>query len=401
MPNRPTILFYCQHSLGMGHLVRAFALADRLAERFRVMFLIGGRLPQGFVVPPHVEFINLPPLGIDEANRLVSHDKRIPVERALDRRQKMIRVTFDKLQPAVVLIELFPFGRKKFLSELLPLLQAARSAATRALVVCSLRDILVCQRPNQQQHDDRAAALANEFFDAVLVHSDPAFARFEESFRPSIPLEVPVLYTGFIVPRATAASRPKTRQRRIVVSAGGGIVGEPLLRLAIKAHSHLERDPQIVMKVIAGPFVPEESWQGLQALAQNRQRLRLVRQVSDLSAELNGAALSISQAGYNTCLDVLRAGAPALLVPFANGQEDEQRKRALRLQALGAVKVLEDKDKTPEAMAAQIRSLMDSKFVRPELDLSGAETSVQLIESMLASGSHTITDFSGETGYEN
>jgi len=401
MMKRPTILFYCQHSLGMGHLVRSFALADRLAERFRVMLLNGGRLPAGMIVPPQVELINLPPLGIDEANQLVSHDKRIPVERALDRRQKMIRVTFDNLQPAVVLVELFPFGRKKFAGELLPLLQAARNEATRALVVCSLRDILVGRKTHQQQHDDHAAAVANEFFDVVLVHSDPGFARFEESFRPSIPFNVPVRYTGFVVPRAAAALRLKTRQKRIVVSAGGGLVGEPLLRLAINAQRYLEEDPKIEMKVIAGPFMPEESWQSLQSLALERKRLRLVRQVSDLCIELSSASVSISQAGYNTCLDVLRAGVPALLVPFANNHEDEQRKRALRLQQLGAVKVLEEKDSTPEGLAAQIRSLIDAKFVRPDLDLNGAETSTQLIESMLESRTHSIADFSGETSYAN
>src|SRR5215510_1376878 len=168
MINRPTVLFYCQHSLGMGHLMRSFALADGLGERFRVVLLNGGRLPKRIPAPPSVELINLPPLGIDNNNQLVSHDKRISVTRALERRQHIIRSTFDQLHPAVVLVELFPFGRKKFASELLPLLEAARAPETRALVVCSLRDILVGQRKNQQQYDDRAAALANKFIDLIL-----------------------------------------------------------------------------------------------------------------------------------------------------------------------------------------------------------------------------------------
>lgn len=132
MANRPTVLFYCQHSLGMGHLMRSFALADGLAERFRVVLLNGGRLPKRIPVPASVELINLPPLGIDDNSQLVSHDKRISVTRALERRQQIIHSTFDKLHPAVVLVELFPFGRKKFASELLPLLKAARARDTRA-----------------------------------------------------------------------------------------------------------------------------------------------------------------------------------------------------------------------------------------------------------------------------
>src|SRR5215510_6105521 len=301
MTNRPTVLFYCQHSLGMGHLMRSFALADRLAERFRVVLLNGGRLPRGIAAPANIELVNLPPLGIDDTNQLVSHDKRISVDRALNRRRKIISATFNELCPAVVLIELFPFGRKKFASELLPLLEAAHAPETRALVVCSLRDILVSQRKNQQQYDDRAAALANEFVDVVLVHSDPSFARFEESFHPSIPLQVPVKHTGFVVPRATTSSLTTTRKRkRIVVSAGGGIVGEPLLRACIEAHEHFAADRDVEMKIIAGPFLSVDSWQTLRSLAHGKKRLRLVRQVNDLRSELRRATVSISQAGYNT-----------------------------------------------------------------------------------------------------
>ena len=49
--NRPVLLFYCQHSLGIGHLTRSFALAEALTRHFRVVFLNGGRLPPGVPVP--------------------------------------------------------------------------------------------------------------------------------------------------------------------------------------------------------------------------------------------------------------------------------------------------------------------------------------------------------------
>jgi predicted glycosyltransferase len=383
MNERPAILFYCQHSLGMGHLVRSLALADSLAKRFRVVLLNGGRMPRGIVAPAGVEVVNLPPLGMNEAGQLVSHDKRISVERALERRRTRIRESFEKLRPAVVFVELFPFGRKKFAGELLPLLQAARQPETRALVVCSVRDILVSQRKKQQEHDDQAATWANEFFDLVLVHCDPSFARFEASFQPRVPLRVPVMYTGFVVPRSDTLPRELSARKAVVVSAGGGLVGEPLLRLAIEAHTHLASDSQIEMKVIGGPLLPRESWQLLRSLSRGQRGLKLVKQVSDLAGELSGAAVSISQAGYNTCFDVLRAGVPALLVPFARANENEQRTRALRLQELGLVRVLDAREQTAERLASEIRGLLNFKFAKPALDLNGAERSAELIESML------------------
>ena len=398
MTTRHAILFYCQHSLGMGHLVRSLALAESLAQRFHVMLLNGGRLPRGVAIPAGVQVINLPPLGINETNQLVSHDKRISVERALDRRKKMIRTCFDNLRPAVVLLELFPFGRKKFAGELRPLLEAARTDETRSLIVCSLRDILVSQRMNQQKYDDRAAMLANQFLDLVLVHSDPSFAHFDESFHPTVSLKVPVMHTGFVVPRSTPAARVESTRKRIVVSAGGGIVGEPLLQMAVEAFSHFESDPLVEMKIIAGPFLPDNAWNALRTSARGKPQLSLVRHVPNLCSELSAASVSISQAGYNTCLDVVRAGVPALLVPFARGNENEQDKRALRLHKLGAVRVLDQESLNPHRLAAAIRELMNFEVKKPQLDLNGAERSAQIIESMVRSATKAI---SYHTCYEN
>ena len=45
--SKPALLFYCQHSIGMGHLTRSFALAAALAQDFRIVFLNGGPFPPG------------------------------------------------------------------------------------------------------------------------------------------------------------------------------------------------------------------------------------------------------------------------------------------------------------------------------------------------------------------
>ena len=367
----------------MGHLVRSLALAANLSEHFRVMLLNGGRMPKGLVVPVGVQVINLPPLGIDETDQLVSHDKRISVERALDRRKKMIRTCFDNLRPAVVVLELFPFGRKKFAVELRPLLETAHADDRRSFIVCSLRDIFGSERSIQQKYDDRAAMLANQFLDLVLVHSDPSFAHFDESFHPTVPLKVPVIHTGFVVPRPTPGDVVPRSRKRILVSTGGGSVGEPLLRTAIEALRYLEDDPEIEMKLIAGPFLPDDAWNALRAIARGKPQLSVVRCVNNLCDELRGAAVSISQAGYNTCLDVLRAGPPALLVPFVRGTDYEQQKRALRLQRLGAAQVMDQETLNPARLAVTIRELMNRTMAKPQLDLDGGKRSTQIIASMV------------------
>jgi predicted glycosyltransferase len=385
--SRPTLLFYCQHSLGLGHLVRSFALAGALAERFRVVLLNGGRLPRGLVVPAGVEIESLPPLGMEVDGTLVSRDGRRSAERALElRRARMLELRAE-LRADVVFVELFPFGRKKFASELVPLLEASRAAG--ALNVCSLRDILVGSRRDQATFDERASVRANALFDAILVHADPAFARLEESFHPVTPLRVPVHYTGFVAPggtreRALAPTPAPAARPRVVVSAGGGAYGGALLRAAADAHRRELAGAGIDMRIVAGPFLPDADWHALRAAARGQRGLDVRRSVPDLTAELSVAAASVSQCGYNTTLDLLRTGVPALVVPFAAGNEDEQTKRAERLARLGAVRVLPAGRADGPALAAEIKALLAFRPAPVALDLDGARNTALTVANLHA-----------------
>jgi predicted glycosyltransferase len=385
--SRPTVLFYCQHSLGLGHLVRSFALAGALAERFRVVLLNGGRLPRGLPVPPGVEVESLPPLGMQVDGTLVSRDGRRSAERALELRRERMLALHAELRPEAVFVELFPFGRKKFASELVPLLEATRTAGT--LTVCSLRDILVGSRPDQAKFDERASVTANALIDAILVHADPRFARLEESFDPVTPLRVPVHYTGFVLPggeqaRALAPTPAPAARPRVVVSAGGGAYGGALFRAAVEAH-HLElADAGIDVRIVAGPFLADDEWHALREAARGRRGLEVRRSVPDLTAELSAAAGSVSQCGYNTTLDLLRTRVPALVVPFAEGNEDEQTRRAERLERVGAVRVLAAARADGPALAAEIKALLAFRPAPVELDLDGARNSALTVANLLA-----------------
>ena len=386
--SREPLLFYCQHSLGMGHLVRSLALAGALSERFRVVLLNGGKLPRGLAIPRGVEVVNLPPLGLDAEGRLVSRDGRRTAERAKELRRTLILETYRRVRPRAVLVELFPFGRKKFAGELLPLLEEARSEpARRPLIICSLRDILVGKRAEQQKHDARASETANRYFDAVLVHSDPTFARLEESLGSYRQLAVPVHYTGFVLPARGPASRGAAKgERQIVVSAGGGLVGEKLFRAAADAYPPLRETEGVTMKIVAGPFLPEGAWQSLRESARRLPGLSVRRFVPDLCAEMRASAASVSQCGYNTALDILRAGVPALVVPFADGGEDEQSKRARRLESLGALRVVGQGELGRSRFARELRGLLNFRPSQSALDLRGAGNSANLIDSLLRSG---------------
>ena len=375
---RPALLFYCQHSLGIGHLTRSFALAAALSQDFKIVFLNGGRLPPGLPVPGGIEIIDLPPLGMDDGHTVVSRDAKQDVAQAVAQRRAMIESAVRLHRPAVLLVELFPFGRKKFAGEILPLIRLAKRQPAR--VVCSLRDILVDARPDQQHHDDRARWLADRYFDAVLVHADPALARLEDSFHPRRPLRVPVHYTGYVVPvRANAMAAPRGPQ--LLVSAGGGIVGKALFHTALQARA-LMREP-LPMRLIAGPFLPESEWLALQEAARGEAGIELLRQVPDMVAEMRHARASISQCGYNTALDILVARVPALVVPYATATENEQAERASKLAALGAMQQLDPAALCPARLAAAIEALLGFTPSAVSLSLDGAADSARYLQQLV------------------
>ena len=377
----PTLLFYCQHSLGIGHLTRSFALAAALTRQFRVVFLNGGRLPPGVQVPAGIELIDLPPLGMDDGHTVVSRDRSLDVAAARTERRRLIDAAVVSTRPDVLLVELFPFGRKKFANEILPMIRAAkRQPKGPALVACSLRDILVDARPDQKHHDDRARWLTDRYFDTVIVHADAGFARLEDTFRPSRAMRTPVFHSGYVVPTRQGGSDLK-RQERLLISAGGGIVGQQLFRTVLEARARMR--PGLAMRVIAGPFLPEEHWQDLQRQGAGQAGVELVRHVSDMVAEMRSARASISQCGYNTALDIVMAGVPALVVPYETATENEQRARAERLAALGAVQCLEPGALQPDAMAAAIERLLSFEPRPAALALDGAERTAQILVDCL------------------
>ena len=325
--------------------------------------MCGGTLPEEIEPPAGVEVVPLPALGVGPGARFVSHDPHLSVERAWTVRGELLLRLLRSLEPAVVFVELFPFGRAKFARELVPLLELARERG--AMTACSLRDILVTARADQARHDERARRLANAHLDAVLVHSDPRFARLDETFGPIDGLEVPVRYTGFVV---GAPPRAAIREPRVVVSAGGGLVGEPLLATAIEAQ---RMGTGLPMRAIAGPLMPQEAYERLRARAAGVPGLELVRSVPDLSAELAAASAAVSQGGYNTTLEIVRARVPALVVPYVTPEEDEQLRRARRLERLGALRVLEPALLDAAGLAREIACLPAFEPTRPAIDLDG------------------------------
>jgi predicted glycosyltransferase len=372
---KPIALLYCQHSLGLGHFVRSLTLAEAVAQHFDVTFFNGGPVPQGFELPSNIRFEHLPPLRLQE-DGMISGDGDTASLLA-KRRDQMLAVA-SEARPAILIVELYPFGRKKFAVEIDPLIAQVR--ADGGQIICSVRDVLVNARVDQARHDNRAAATLNAVFDHVLVHTDPQLFDLSESFRPSTPLITPVSHTGYVV-RNTAWNMDIKPDGPTLVSAGGGAVGHALYHAAIAAQPRLWAERGWSMTLVAGPLFPEQDWHHLHVLAEGKKGLTLVRSVPSMAPLLGQAGRFVGQCGYNSALEVCQSGLPALFVPFARGQESEQTMRAKKLKELKLADWIPETGLSADMLADKLLTLSPPGDFA-QLDLSGAETSARLLKEM-------------------
>ena len=381
--SRRRALFYVQHLLGIGHLKRAAILARAFVAAGLDVTVVSG----GYEVPGldlgGADLVQLPPVRATDLrfNELVD-EGGAPIDDAWrDRRRALLLAAWQEVQPHVLLLELFPFGRRQMRFELMPLLDAATAAARRPVIVSSVRDILVARTKPGRNEEMRD--LVETHFDQVLVHGDPRFVPFAETFGYADRIATKCHYTGYVVDRSEVQQGPGSPGfGEVVVSAGGGAVGEALLRAAMAARART-RLKDAVWRVLVGTKVPEPTFRSLRAAA--AAGIVVERARPDFTTLLANAVLSISQGGYNTVMEVLHAGVRAVVVPYSGGIETEQPLRAARLARRGGITLVAEAELGPEALAGAVERAMDSApGSLAGIDTDGAAQSARLVSTWAA-----------------
>jgi predicted glycosyltransferase len=385
-----SVLLYVQHLLGIGHARRAMHLAAAMAgEGMRVTMVSGGAPLPDLAASDGIDIVQLPPIKSRDAGfkNLVGAAGAPIDDRLRNVRREALIAAFEAMRPDAIVIEAFPFGRRAFRFELDPLIAAARSRRPPALVLCSLRDIVVVP-DDPRRHRDILDRL-DTGFDAVLVHGDPSLVRLEESFPPAAALGGKLAYTGYV-----GASSPVQEVAEgageVLVSAGGGAVGGALLTAALAARRQ-GCLADLPWRLLAGPNLPPAQFAALERGVPDGAVVESYR--GDFPQMLRGCRLSISQAGYNTVLDILAARCPAVLVPFAAERETEQTLRAERLAARGAAVVLAERDLSPGRLAEAAERALAGTPASLAVDTGGARRSARIVARMIADRANGVRNF--------
>jgi predicted glycosyltransferase len=391
-----SVLFYVQHLLGIGHLRRSLRIAEGLArEGIEVTLVSGGEPLSGLTCSSVTRFIQLAPIRARDPGfkELVDREGQ-PIGQALrDTRRAMLLTAFEVTQPDAVLIEAFPFGRRSFRFELDALIAAAGSRHPRPSVLCSLRDIVVAPEDATRHREivDRIRA----DFDFVLVHGDPTFISLEESFPLASEIADQLIYTGYVgdIDEADGGPDHAVDTDEVVVSAGGGAVGGALLSTALETR---QRGclAEARWHLLAGPNLPDAEFASLA----NRlpKGVFLERYRPDFPQMLRRCRVSVSQAGYNTVLDIIRARIPAVVIPFASGRETEQSLRAERLAARGVLELIRESELSPARLAHAIDRAIDRGPGAIAIDTAGVPRTAALIAGMIRSPAAAVRRKGGD-----
>ena len=110
------------------------------------------------------------------------------------------------------------------------------------------------------------------------------------------------------------------------------------------------------------------------------------RNRADFLALLGRCRVSISQAGYNTLLDVVQARVRAVVVPFSDGRHVEQSMRARLFERHGLVRRVDAEALSPDALARAVDLAAESE--PPPANALDADGAVRAAEYVLSAAAN-------------
>ncbi|CAN1542168.1 COG4671 Predicted glycosyl transferase [Rhabdaerophilaceae bacterium] len=348
------VLIAVTHLLGIGHFARMAALGHALLRAGDQVTILSGGRPAASIATGGLDVIQLPAVYCrnGDFSRLLADHGELADDALLQQRARIMVETVRAVKPDILITELYPFGRRSLAQEFEALLAAAHALEVVPTILCSVRDVL--NPPSKPSRAEEVIETLGRAYHAVLVHGDPAALPLSASWPVSPALGRSLHYTGYLRDKARGqSSEPGVAAERlgILVSAGGSDVGMALNRAALQA---AEAFPDYPWRVLVSAAIDDKGLTDLHEAAPTHVRIERAR--PDFPHLLAQSALSISQAGYNTVLDLAAAGTRAILVPYAAGNEQEQTIRASSLAKQGLARLLPECKLSAERLAHEVRA---------------------------------------------
>lgn len=330
------IAFLTQYYRGLGHSNRIKLIAEKTAEAAPVVVI--DQLfdpPLDYKVPQEAILKDFKVKDVNNMFQFLMSDNLINFRIA------RFKDLLDKYKVKLLVCEGFPFCRHQFAHEYFKYLEECKRRNIK--IIFSVRDF-----PWDEPHDKPLQDWVNytqnliclHYAEKVLVHGDenimPLYSdRTNHSSSIDIMNQIKdkIVYTGYV---CDDSQKPHERKNnKIFVSTGLNKEEGMLLFKQITKIAHKFKDYEFIMP-IANKY--------LKAINKKKDNMIFVEYIPNLNKLLPSCAAFITYGGYNSTMEILKSGIPAIIVPRQDGQKLEQFVRCYKFEPYEFFKVLNNKE---------------------------------------------------------
>lgn len=385
------VAFYSHDTVGLGHIRRNLLIAQTIAQATRnvtILMLAGAHEAAVLPMPPNVDCTTLPSIQKDNDGHYRARRLNLTLRQIVSLRARMIQGALEAFRPDLLIVDTEPRGAFR---ELEPALSWLRMQG-RTHCILGLRDVrdhAVAVRREWREASNDAAI--RDYYDAVWVYGDPRVYDVVREYHLSRDVTTKLQYTGYLDQRArlrfvrAGDDGPRVLEtlpagRMVLCTVGGGQDGAALVRAFIAT----ELPQDAFGLILAGPQMAADTLDELRGRAARAKRVRVLRFLAEPAPLLGHADRLITMGGYNSTLEAVSFGKPALIVPRVRPRQ-EQWIRADRFRALGLLDVLHPDDLSPQRLGAWLARERQAPPSDTGVDLGGLPRLMQLLAEMRAS----------------
>jgi predicted glycosyltransferase len=355
-----TMMTYSHDGYGLGHMRRNSTIAARTVQRMphsSVLMLIGCPVGAFFELPPGVDFVKVPSIIKVAAGTYQPLGIRVSSDRVKMIRAATIAAAAETLEPNIFLVDHVPIG---VWGELLPTLHMLKARKNPPHIVLGIRDII--DSPGlvrEQWHREGTFKTINTYYDEVLIYGCEKVFDAASAYGLRDEVRKNITYCGYVCSNKPHKNRDQmrrdlelTKDKLVLVMAGGGHDGYPMMQACMDAFRLLGKDRPFEVMVIAGPLMEHSLKKSLRRQGAEL-NARVLSHVHESLGYLEAADLVITMAGYNSICEILSLKKRALVIP-REGPRAEQKMRSRILADRGTVDVLYPHELSSAKLAARI-----------------------------------------------
>jgi predicted glycosyltransferase len=384
----PRIQLHSHDSYGLGHLRRTTTLAEAIRRelpRAEVLITTGSPLATAFPQSAGVDIVKLPSVTKNSAGQYVARSLGLPIDALVRLRQNLLLEVQQSFRPNILIVDHQILG---LADELLPVLQSARNFGTRTIL--GVRDIIDAPEVVAREWGRPVVREAlRGMYERVCVYGDPQVFDPREHYPIPRELRERLEFVGYVArdTMSTPSARETRERPHVLVMVGGGEDGGERIDTVLDA---LALEPcAFDTTIVLGPLSSPERAREFKRRARALEHVTIQTFHADIPHLLSRSDAAISMAGYNSVVEILSSGVPALLCPRSFPRR-EQRIRAERLEALGLASCLASPS-AEELRAALLRELTRGPRRAPLPRMDGASSFARVVVQELAAGSAALS----------